>query len=222
MNRPLQPLARRTDGAATRAQLLEAAGAIIAEKGVDRATGKEIAERAGASTNAINYHFGSMEGLHAAVLATAHQSLASLDELLMIARSTAAPEEKLRQILKLVVSAAILPQERSWALPVITREFLSPSPAQRCLVDRDLLPKKQLVISVLAQFLGRPVDDPLVARCSFSFFAPVMMLLSAARESRAEAFPWIGEGEAAVERLTAHLHTFLLGGLKAAKAESKG
>ena len=51
---------RRDDGATTRAQLLEAAGEIFAEKGLDRATGKEIADRAGTNSAAVNYYFGGL------------------------------------------------------------------------------------------------------------------------------------------------------------------
>ena len=49
-----KPAGRREDGAATRLQILEAAGKVFAEKGVGHATGKEIAERAGTMASMVD------------------------------------------------------------------------------------------------------------------------------------------------------------------------
>ena len=69
---------RGEDRQNTRAQLLEAAGHLFAQKGFDRATGKEICERAGTNSAAINYYFGGMDGLYAAVLEEANIKLSSV------------------------------------------------------------------------------------------------------------------------------------------------
>src|SRR6185437_10040046 len=71
----------RRDEQSTRARLLEVAGKTFAEKGVDRATGKEICARANANPAAINYHFGSLENLYAAVLCEAHRRLATIESI---------------------------------------------------------------------------------------------------------------------------------------------
>src|ERR1700745_4534614 len=63
----------------TQLQLLEAAGQEFAEKGFERTTAKEICERAGINTAAVNYYFGGIEGLHAAVLEEARNRLFSAD-----------------------------------------------------------------------------------------------------------------------------------------------
>src|SRR5215470_12377032 len=87
----------------TRGELLESAGHIFAEKGFDRATGKEICERAGANSAAINYYFGGMDGLHAAVLEEANRRLVPLESVTAaIARKTSA-RAKLQAIIELVV-----------------------------------------------------------------------------------------------------------------------
>ncbi len=69
---PESPPQRRAvaDGGATRAQLIEAARAIIAADGVAAATSRRITEVAGANLAAITYWFGSKESLvHAALRA---------------------------------------------------------------------------------------------------------------------------------------------------------
>ncbi len=50
----------------TRQRVLEAAGEVFAEKGFERATIREIVERAGANLNAVNYYFRDKHGLYVA------------------------------------------------------------------------------------------------------------------------------------------------------------
>jgi AcrR family transcriptional regulator len=57
----------RKDGEETRQKILEAACEVFGEKGYHEATHAEICERAGVNTAAINYHFGSKDGLYEAV-----------------------------------------------------------------------------------------------------------------------------------------------------------
>ena len=54
--------------ARTRAQLLEAAASVYAERGLDGATLDDVAERAGFTKGAVYDHFGSKENLLAALL----------------------------------------------------------------------------------------------------------------------------------------------------------
>src|SRR5260370_972812 len=105
----------------TRAQLLEAAGQVFAEKGVDRATGKEICERAGANTAAINYHFGGMEGLYSAVIEEAQGRLISLDQLRSAIAGKTDAKAKLEAILGLAVDLLTGPVSSSWVLRVLGR-----------------------------------------------------------------------------------------------------
>jgi len=212
---------RRVDGAATRMQILEAAGAVIAEKGIDRATGKEIAERAGTSSNAINYYFGGMQGLHVEVLVEAHRSLGSFEELAALAGQEVPAEEKLRQFLTLAAATAMQPSGPSWALQVLNREFFAPSPAAQSLQDQEILPKKQIILGIVAEILGRPADDPLVERCGFAVIAPIMMLLVCEPGSRRAAFPGLEDDVGDTGALASALTTFAIGGLRAV-AEGAG
>jgi AcrR family transcriptional regulator len=65
---PTKP-ARRRDAEATRRALLDAAGALFDERGYERATIREIGERAGVDPALIARYFGSKEALYLAVLA---------------------------------------------------------------------------------------------------------------------------------------------------------
>lgn len=64
----------RTAAETTRRRLLRAAEELFAEHGVDGARTRDITERAGqANSSALHYHFGSRDGLLAAILAE-HQA----------------------------------------------------------------------------------------------------------------------------------------------------
>jgi TetR/AcrR family transcriptional regulator, regulator of cefoperazone and chloramphenicol sensitivity len=213
---------RRNDGAATKAQILEAAGLVFAQKGFDRATGKEIAERSGSNSAAVNYYYGGIEGLYAEVLVEAHRRLMSYDEMAAIAHASANPQDKLRGLIRLAVSATQGVAASAWGLRVLSREFLAPSPVFHVLQDRELLPKRQLVYEIVAGVVGRPVDDPLVARCCLSVMAPIAMLLVADPKVTAQSFPELGTGKAAADSLADHLLRFSLAGIAAVAGAPDG
>lgn len=206
---------RRGDGAATKAQILEAAGRVFAAKGFDRATGKEIAEHSGSNSAAINYYFGGMDGLYAEVLVEAHRHLVSYDEMAAVAKRAASPEDKLRALIALAVPAIVGSTKGAWQLKVLSREFLSPSPVFHVLQDRELLPKRQLVFEIVAAVLDRPVDDPVVTRSCLSVMAPIAMLLTADPKVTALMFPQLGSGKDAAEEMVDHLLRFSMAGLAA-------
>ncbi len=60
---------RRESGAETRRRLLEAAEELFSQEGFERVSVRDITERASANVAAINYHFGSREGLVGQVMA---------------------------------------------------------------------------------------------------------------------------------------------------------
>jgi AcrR family transcriptional regulator len=60
----------------TRGRLVQAARRIFAEKGFDAASVREITAAAAANLGAVNYHFGSKQGLYEAVLDAAIEPLA--------------------------------------------------------------------------------------------------------------------------------------------------
>ena len=204
---------RRNDGAATKAQILEAAGLVFAQKGFDRATAKEIAERSGTNSAAVNYYYGGFEGLYAEVLVEAHRRLLSYDEMAAIAHASTNPEDKLRSLIRLAVSATQSSAASAWGLRVLSREFLAPSPVFHVLQDRELLPKRQLIFGIVAGVLDRPVEDPVVARCCLSVMAPVAMLLISDPKITAQTFPDLASDKGAADALADHLLRFSLAGI---------
>src|SRR5437867_4556237 len=126
-SRPARRRRRANDRQDTPGQLLEAAGHVFAEKGFDRATGKEICERAGTNTAAINYYFGGMEGLYAAVLEEANGRLFTLEMVSAAVAGKPDAKSKLEALLGLIVGTLAGPVSSSWVLRVIGREIVAPS-----------------------------------------------------------------------------------------------
>ncbi|GAB3457892.1 TetR/AcrR family transcriptional regulator [Insolitispirillum peregrinum] len=208
---------RREDGAATRQTILDAAGEVFAAKGFGQATGKEIAERAGTNSAAVNYYFGGIDGLYAEVLIEAHHRLLDYDLLKAMADAPGDPRQKLAQLLAGVFPAVLTPAASPWPLRVLGREMVTPSTAFPTLLEREILPKKQLMIGLVAAILGVPADHPAVPRCALAIMAPIALLVLAGPNVRAQLVPPAGfDDPAAVAR---HFQTFIAAGMAAVAAD---
>jgi AcrR family transcriptional regulator len=102
----------------TRQALVEAATQVFAEQGVFTASLVEVTRRAGQrNRGAVHYHFGSRDGLLAAVLEQHAPFLARREgELLALARTT--PDDELGPVLEAIVRPAV--------------ELAETSPSGRC------------------------------------------------------------------------------------------
>jgi AcrR family transcriptional regulator len=182
------PRSVRSDGAETRLHILQVAGQIFADKGFERTTSREICSAAGTNLAAVNYHFGSRDGLYDAVLVEAHGQIVRLDDLESISRSSVSPEAKIRELIALIVpraSAANLP----WGLRVLVREFMAPTAHVNALLKQAVLPKLGVVLAMVAEFLGVPQEHPLVQRAVAFVVLPCAMLAVAPRPVLRQALP---------------------------------
>lgn len=78
-------VSRPRDAAATRLALLEAAGAVFDERGYERATTREIGERAGVDPALIARYFDGKEGLFMAAIAAGHEAEIDFDPAAVLA-----------------------------------------------------------------------------------------------------------------------------------------
>ncbi|HEX4512191.1 MAG TPA: TetR family transcriptional regulator, partial [Polyangiaceae bacterium] len=131
--------ARRADGEATRARILDEATKLIAASGFAYTSNKEIAAKARVDLASLNYHFGSRGGLYEAVLVEAHRKLAPIEELERIAAADVPAEEKLRALIDKLLSHRGGPAGRYAS--VVAREVQSPSIHLRVLERREIAPK---------------------------------------------------------------------------------
>ena len=218
------PLKRRKDQA-TRKQLLEAAGRVFAEKGFDRATGKEICELAGTNTAAVNYYFGGIENLYAAVLEDAQANFLTYARAAAAVEGKANAKDKLEAILELIAQTITGPAVSSWALQVLVREFFNPSSVpdslQKKHLKKEFLPKVRLLTNIVSELTGLPEDHPAVARGCLSVIGACYPLILLDRRILNRVFPSLGLDQKDAGTLTRHLLQFALAGLAAIAADAK-
>ncbi|WP_282269982.1 CerR family C-terminal domain-containing protein [Stenotrophomonas sp. PS02298] len=204
------PRGPRTDGEATRARLLEAAGQLFSQQGFAETTSKAVAQLAAADLASINYHFGSRNGLYQAVLLEAHRQLLDLDDLQRIAGSALNPEQRLYELLAGLVQRAQQPE--AWAPRVLARELLAPSSHLQVLMEEAIPPKMMAVAQILSEISGIPATEPALLRCLLSVAAPCMMLIVIGRDVPG---PLQAVVQGPSQPLLAHLHRFAIAGLQA-------
>ena len=212
----------REDHPDTRSQLLIVGGQLFAEKGFDRTTGKEICELAGANTAAINYYFGGMEGLYAAVLLEAHRQLVTVETLSEIVAADASAQVKLEAIISQLVDAFTEPSESSWMLRVMGREIVAPSPFLSSFSEQEVLPKCAMLKGIVAELMGVPDEHPAVTRGVFFVIAPSIMMLINDRDTMKLLNPNFGFEKSDNADIVRQMMLFVLGGLAAVAADVKG
>ncbi|WP_459617675.1 TetR/AcrR family transcriptional regulator [Bordetella sp. 2513F-2] len=171
---------RRADGNSTRAGIVEAAGRLYAERGYAGTTSKAICERAGVNLAAINYHFGSRDGMYLAVLQAVHERILSLDFVRGLAGDAREPAEKLRAFLHALVVNIL--DGGNWAIRVWAREVLAPSPLLPRVMRENTQPKFDVLSGILADITGVPPHDARMTQLVLSVLSPCLVLLLAGRD----------------------------------------
>lgn len=201
----------RTDGEATRARILEAAGELFAASGFAETTNKAVAAKAGVDLASINYHFGSRSGLYQAVLAEAHRRVMDLADLQRLALTPLPASERLRMLIDQLVRRATSDAD-GWHLTVLAGEILAPSSHIQVLFQSEVSLKIPVVTGILSEITGIPVDAPAMLLCLLNVAAPCLLLVIGRR-----GIP--GPPQAILktshERIVEHLHRFAIAGLQA-------
>lgn len=202
---------QRRDGLSTRNAILEVAGQVFAERGFAEATSKEICERAGANTAAVNYYFGGKESLYEEVLVTAHSQLLRLEDLDTIITSAAEPEEKLRAFLERMLKTAFASSEL-WGIKVFLRELFSPSPFISKAMAATVLPKAAKLRVLIQEITGLPQDSAQLQRAAVFVVIPCISLIMFPDTMRAAIAPATTDDP---QSMLDELLIYALGGLRA-------
>jgi TetR/AcrR family transcriptional regulator, regulator of cefoperazone and chloramphenicol sensitivity len=160
----------RGDGNATKALLIDVAGKLIAEQGYEKTTSKNICERAKANSAAINYHFGSHDGLYVAVLEEVHRYLLNIKELQEIEEKNISAKEKLVQFLDTFILNVW--KKECWQIKVWARELMNPSPFIAKILSENAIPKFNVVVKIFSEYTGLSKNNPKLYSCILSTMAP--------------------------------------------------
>jgi AcrR family transcriptional regulator len=202
-------------------QLLEAAGHEFAEKGFERTTAKEICQRAGANSAAVNYHFGGIDGLQAAVLEEARNRLFSADAISAAVAGKSHPKARLEALLDLVAQALTGPLSSSWVLRVLGREMVAPSRTLQQTKEKVILPRVHLLRKFVAELMNLPQNHPAVAHGCVSVLAPVCLLIIADRNHLARALPSLELEPKKAANLARRMFRYAVAGLEAVAREAR-
>ena len=133
----------KTASEQTRSRLLDAAREVFSQRGFQGATVREICRRADANGAAVNYHFGSKDGLLAEALNFA--PLAALQK----ANADECPEVRLRLFIRDFMVMMLDDKHPSSQCRIMARELADPTPALDKIVREAVAP--------LHEFLGKLV-----------------------------------------------------------------
>jgi TetR/AcrR family transcriptional regulator, regulator of cefoperazone and chloramphenicol sensitivity len=150
----------------TRSRILEAAGAIFAERGFDKATIRDICARASVNLASANYHFGDKERLYAATIRHAHE-LANTQVPLPEWPDGTPPEDRFRDFVRAMLQRMLAMQALPWQAQLMIREFVQPTGVCRELADDYIRPHFQILLGILDELL--PPETPLYRRHQLGF-----------------------------------------------------
>jgi AcrR family transcriptional regulator len=173
MPKPIRPLpagARRRGRPplppdnATREDLLDAAQRLFARRGFAEVTLRELTDAAGQNLASVSYHFGSKEGLIAALVQRSAPSLIA-ERLQLLAQAEHAPagEPRVRAILRALLVPVLRwgtrPETQSLFLPLLRRVQLDGSAELRHLVESDTAHLGPFRRALQAALPGLPADE---------------------------------------------------------------
>lgn len=177
----------REDGRETKARIIEAAGPLFAQHGYDGTTSKEICQKAGVNMAAVNYHFGSRDGLYVAVLEEVQDYLVNVDVLKKLAQQEGSPRQKLERFVDYFIEDAF--RRNDWHVRVWIQELLHPSPYIQNIISQKGLPKFYISSGVLQQALGYDTADIRFYSAYLSLIAPFTLAFLAQNSPVIEALP---------------------------------
>ncbi len=199
----------KTASEQTRARLLDAAREVFAEHNFQGATVREICRRAEANVAAVNYHFGSKEGLLAEALN--FSQLAALQKANV--QADECPKMRLRMFLHDFMLMLLDEKNASTQCRIMARELADPTPALDQIVSEAIAPLHEFLGKLLREIIGDKVSEAELRRCVYSIFGqcqfyrhshPVLQRLH----------PKLRYDHKEIEAIAEHITEFSLAGIK--------
>lgn len=164
----------RSDGHETKEHIIRCAGKIYARDGYHKATSKAICEVAGVNQAAVNYHFGSRDGLYKAVLSEAHRHIIDINFLKKLEATPGNARKKILLIIDQLIKA--VNNSQNWYIRVWIREILTPSPIIDSIIEDTAMPKFKIILKFWEEYLE--TDTPsLIYAALIAVFSPFTFCL---------------------------------------------
>lgn len=152
----------------TKHRLIEAAGPLFADKGVKQTTVREICERAGVrNIAAVNYHFGSKDGLYAEAIRNAFTCGLTRTGL-PVPDADLPPRDQLQHFIAGMVRHMVGDLSEPWQTQLLLRELLEPSVPGQALVQDFIRPVNEVLWGILRRLLPKGIDERRLHLVGFS------------------------------------------------------
>jgi TetR/AcrR family transcriptional regulator, regulator of cefoperazone and chloramphenicol sensitivity len=161
----------------TRTRLLETAVTVFAEKGFAATTIRMIAGRARVNVAAINYHFGSKEGLYREVLRYARRIAYERYPTTYGLSLNASPEERLHAYLLSFLLRTIGSDSNPGFGVLLMREMVEPTSALDMIVEENIRSLFEQLVEIVQEILGDGPGIELVRACARSTISQALFYL---------------------------------------------
>lgn len=190
----------RSDGAASRERMLEAAGKLFARQGFDTVSVRAVAKAADVNLSAIGYHFGDKEGLYRGVLRRLIEDsepvMGPAAERLTSGVAAAAGDRAmlaalLAGFLRHLLGSVLVDERMRWQMQLLLREFHEPSAAFPMLLEERIHPLHNAVAGLVGAATDRAAEAP-ETRLLTAAIIGQCMALGAARTVVCARLGWDG------------------------------
>jgi len=204
----------------TRTKLLKAAIKVFAEHGYDRATVRDICQRAGVNLALVNYHFGDKLELYLAVVRYAVDADAKMELINHALEQNADPCDALRQVIRAVLERLSMTREQfGLQLRFVLKEMANPTPALKGLVEEAFRPLHDRLHALVGQILLLPPDHEKTRLCTHSIMGQVAHY-SHIQPVLSQLWPEMKMSPEQRDMIANHIADFSLAYLRAARVPS--
>ncbi len=149
----------------TQRRLIDAAGEIFAERGLDGSTIQDITERAGTSLASVNYHFHGKTGLYQHVIAEAYRVTTDLFRQ-MQTRQDQTPQQQMSHYIDAILKLMMDADHSNWQCVLLNREVQHPNQIDQEQIKGLVQVAHGSLGQIITKLIGRPVDDRELMLCT--------------------------------------------------------
>jgi TetR/AcrR family transcriptional regulator, regulator of cefoperazone and chloramphenicol sensitivity len=207
------------DAAATRHRLLDAAGAVFAEVGYERAGVREICARARANVAAVKYHFGGKYQLYEAAISHWFERQ-ERQRPIGQPNGSSNGRDSLRAFVDMFVGRLLDSNKPAWHARLMAREMVEPTGVLDKMVAQSMLPMVQHLRQIVLGIVGPGCPNVVVERAMLSVVSQCVFYLHC-RPVLERIFPAHAKSPD-LDAIAAHIAQFSTAGLQAiCRANSK-
>lgn len=169
-------MAKRKDGQKRKAQLLEAATRVFAEKGFRDTTISDISRAAKANVASVNYYYGSKEELYAEVWKDAFQKVSEtypVDEGL---GSGTTAGQRLKALIESFLHKMLDSGVLGYAGQIMMTELANPTEAIDIVKKDAIMPLRKKLKDIINGLLGDEATEEQIAFCAMSVIHQCLFL----------------------------------------------